>query len=373
MRTLAYAVALGAAVGAVPAAAQRVHVATTGDQNMVTYIDNFLAPMFERANPGVKVFSIGTGFGDAGALKIYEKLAAQKLAGVDKWDFDVIVIQQKMAGRMVQENLLAAYKDKIPTGGLVSRDTGADVAGYVMPMFRAQTAIAYNASLVHDAPNSYAELVEWVKKTPKKFGYNGVKHGMAGAAFVTGWIYAFGGDADRLVQGPYDATTKARWDEALADLKEFNANVVVTPSDAGSLDQLSRGEIVMAPVWAEMFFSMKAQGKLPPDMKLKLLAPGMPGQSMYYAIPARAENAATAEKFIALATSPEVQAEGIVKRFNWYPGIDARHLEGKLDDAAWSTFFSDISPAELAAKGKPFPLGQYLNDILEAYQKKVEN
>lgn len=367
-----------AAFAVTPATAQTINVATAGDQNMVDYVKDYLGPLFEKANPGAKVVAVGTGPGDAGSQKIYEKLSAQQKAGADKWDFDVIVVHQKMAGQLVGEKLLAAYKDKIATGKLVSRDTaknalGADVSGFVMPMFHSQTAIAYNPDLVKDVPNSYAELVEWVKKHPKQFGYNGIKGGMSGVAFVTGWVYAFGGDAGRLMQGPYDAATKAAWDKALADLKGFNENVVITPGNAGTLDMLNRGEIAMGPVWVDMFYTWLADGKLPPNMKLKLVAPGMPGQPMYYAIPAKAAHAELAEKFVAMATSPEVQAEGIVKRFNWYPGIDAKHLEGKLDQAAWNKLFSDISPEDLSAKGKPFPIGQYFNDILEAYERKVAN
>ena len=52
---------------------------------------------------------------------------------------------------------------------------------------------------------------------------------------------------------------------------------------------------------------------------------------MYYVIPAKAANAALAKKFIDFAESPEVQAEGIVKQFNWYPGIDPQHVQSKLD------------------------------------------
>jgi putative spermidine/putrescine transport system substrate-binding protein len=247
------------------------------------------------------------------------------------------------------------------------------VSGFVMPMFHSQTAIAYNTDLVKDVPNSYAELAEWVKKNPKKFGYNGIKGGMSGVAFVTGWVYAFGGDAGKLMQGPYDAASKTTWDSSFASLKEFNKDIVITPGNAGTLDMLNRGEIAMGPVWVDMFYTWLADGKLPPNLKLKIVAPGMPGQPMYYAIPAKATNAALAEKFVAMATSPEVQAEGIVKRFNWYPGIDAKHLEGKLDAAAWKKLFTDISPDDLAAKGKPFPIGPYFNDILEGYEKKVAN
>jgi ABC-type uncharacterized transport system YnjBCD substrate-binding protein len=240
-------------------------------------------------------------------------------------------------------------------------------------MFQSQTALAYNPDLVKDVPNSYSELVEWTKKNPKKFGYNGIKGGMSGVAFVAGWVYAFGGDADKLMKGPYDASTKAAWDKLLADLKSFNQNVVITPGNAGTLDMLNRGEIAMGPVWVDMFYTWMADGKLPPNMKLKLVAPGMPGQPMYYAIPSKAANAKLAEEFIALATSPEVQAEGIVKKFNWYPGIDAKYLEGKLDKASWDKLFTDIKPADLSSKGKPFPIAPYFNDILESYEKKVAN
>jgi putative spermidine/putrescine transport system substrate-binding protein len=379
MRHWICAICLAVVLAASPAVAQTtINVATAGDQNMVDYVKDYLAPMFEKANPGVKVVAVGTGPGDSGSQKIFEKLEAQKKAGTEKWDFDVVVIHQKMAGQMVGEGLLSAYKDQIQTGSLVTRDTaknalGANVSGYVMPMFHSQTAIAYNPDLAKDVPNSYADLIAWVNKNPKKFGYNGIKGGMSGVAFVTGWVYAFGGDAGKLMTGPYDAASKAAWDKALADLKEFNKNVVITPGNAGTLDMLNRGEIAMGPVWVDMFYTWMADGKLPPSMKLKLVAPGMPGQPMYYAIPAKAANAELAQKFVTLATSPEVQGEGIVKKFNWYPGIDAKHLEGKLDPVVWKKLFADISPEELSSKGMPFPLAQYFNEILEAYERKVAN
>jgi putative spermidine/putrescine transport system substrate-binding protein len=371
--------ALGAALAAGPASAQTqtLNVATAGDQNMVDYVKDYLGPLFEKSHPGVRVVAVGTGPGDAGSQKIYEKLDAQKRGGAARSDFDVVVVHQKAAGTMVQEGLLEKYKDKIPTGSLATRESasnslGAEVSGFVMPMFHSQTAIAYNADLVKAPPASYPELADWVKKNPKQFGYNGIKGGMSGVAFVAGWVYAFGGDTDKLLKGPYDAATKAAWDKAMADLKEFNKNAVITPGNAGTLDMLNRGEIAMGPVWVDMFYTWTAEGKLPPNMRLKLVAPGMPGQPMYYAIPAKA-NQDLAQKFIALATSPEVQAEGIVKRFNWYPGIDAKNLEGKLDQAAWKKLFADITPEDLSNKGKPFPIAPYFNDILEAYERKVAN
>ena len=96
----------------------------------------------------------------------------------------------------------------------------------------------------------------------------------------------------------------------------------MTPGNAGTLDMLNRGEITMGPVWVDMFYTWQADGKMSPKIKLALPSPGLPGQPMYYVIPAKAANAALAKKFIDFAESPEVQADGIVKQFNWYPGID---------------------------------------------------
>ena len=222
-------------------------------------------------------------------------------------------------------------------------------------------------------PTSYPELVEWAKKNPKQFGYNGIKGGMSGVAFVAGWVAAFGGDGAKLEKGPYDPNDKAKWDKALADLKEFNKNAVITPGNAGTLDMLNRGEIAMGPVWVDMFYTWMADGKLPPNMRLQLIGPGMPGQPMYYVIPAKAANMAAAKKFVEMATSPQVQAEGIVKKFNWYPGIDAQHVKAQLDDKTWNKLFVDVTPQDLASKGKVFPIKQYFDDILESYEKKVLN
>jgi ABC-type uncharacterized transport system YnjBCD substrate-binding protein len=343
---------------------------------MVDYVKDFLAPRFEQSNPNAMVKAVGTGPGDAGSQKIAEKLQAQKSNAA--WDVDVAVIHQKMAGDLVREGLLAPYVRDVATGRLVTSEAsknalGTNVAGYVIPMFQSQTAIAWNPALVKSPPKSYDELAAWAKANPRKFGYNGIKGGMSGVAFVVGWVYANTPDAERLMKGPYDPSTKAKWDGALGKLKEFNRSVVITPGNAGTLDMLNRGEIAMGPVWVDMFYTWMADGKLPPSMRLQLIGPGMPGQPMYYVIPAKAANMAAAKKFVEMATSPEVQAEGIVKKFNWYPGIDAQHVKAKLDDKTWNKLFVDVTPQELAAKGKTFPIKQYFDDILESYEKRVLN
>lgn len=359
------------------AQAQNVlNVVSGGSENMVDYVTDYLGPLFEEQNPGWTVKIVGTGAGDAGSQTIMEKLVAQ--SGNDAWDTDVVVVTQLKAGEMVTDGLLQAYVGDISTGKLATRDTakvalGTNVAGYVMPMFHSQTAIAYNPDVVANPPKSFDELKAWTAEHPGAFGYNGIKNGMSGVAFTTGWMYAYAGNTDQLMNGPYDPELKAGWDKALTELKAFNENVTFTPGNAGTLDMMNRGEIVMGPVWVDMFYTWQADGRLNPNLKLLLPEPGMPGQPYYYAIPAKAANAEAARKFIELATSPEVQAEGIVKRFNWYPGIDAQHVESALDKATWEKLFTDVTPADLASKGKPFPLGPFFDDIREAYEVKVSN
>ena len=378
-RVMTASVAIGLAAGLTGAAqAQTVNVLTAGSQNMVDYVTDYLGPLFESQNPGVSVRATGSGPGDAGSQLIFEKLDAQMSAGSDAWDVDVAVVHQKMAGQMREAGLLAAYRDDIATGSLVTRDTakmalGVDVNGYVMPMFHSQTAIAYNPDMVDDPPGSYEELKAWVAAHPGQFGYNGIKQGMSGVSFVVGWMYAHSGQEDVLSGGPYDASLKDGWSEILGELKEFNQYVTFTPGNAGTLDMLNRGEIVMGPVWVDMFYTWQADGRVAPNIKLKLIEPGMPGQPMYYIVPAKAANAELAKRFVELATSPEVQAEGIVKTFNWYPGIDAEHVEASLDPADFAKLFADVTPEDLASKGKVFPIGPYFDDILEAYERQVQN
>ena len=120
-------VAIGLAIGMAGAVqAQTINVLTAGSQNMVDYVTDYLGPLFEEQNPGVTVRAAGTGPGDAGSQKIFEKLDAQMSAGSDAWDVDVAVVHQKMAGQMREAELLGAYRGDIATGELVTRDTRSE-------------------------------------------------------------------------------------------------------------------------------------------------------------------------------------------------------------------------------------------------------
>ena len=64
------------------------------------------------------------------------------------------------------------YRNDIAAGKLVTRDTaknalGANVDGYVLPMFHSQIAFAYNPDLVKAPPKSFAELDRMGEEEPE--------------------------------------------------------------------------------------------------------------------------------------------------------------------------------------------------------------
>jgi len=365
-----------------PAAAEepediRLVYMTAGDVNMLALGQNVLAPQFEEMNPGATVATIHTGPGDAGSRLIFEKLKADKESGRETGDIDVAMVHQKFMSWAMEADLLKKYADEAETWQYVTaadakNALGTDIEGYAIPMFHSQTAIAYNPAEVTDPPASYEELVEWVKENPGKFGYNGIKGGMSGVAFTVGWIFWKSGNYEMYaVTGPFDEAEVASWEDGLKDMKDFNEYITFTAGNVGTLDALNRGEIAMGPVWVDMFYTFMAEGKLDPNLKLTILEPGLPGQPMYFVIPANAPHPEMAQKWIEYATSPEVQGNIIIDHYNWYPGIDGSFVKDVAPPEAFDRLYADISPEMLSEWGRSFPTVDYFDAMLEAYEKWV--
>jgi putative spermidine/putrescine transport system substrate-binding protein len=348
---------------------------TAGDVNMLALGQNVLAPDFQAANPNVKVAVVHTGPGDAGSRTIFEKLLAEKQAGKTVGDVDVAMVHQKFMAWAMEEDLLLKYAEGLDTwqymsAGDVKNALGTNIEGYGMPMFHSQTALAYNPDFVPNPPQSYEELVAWVKDNPGKFGYNGIKGGMSGVSFTVGWVYWKTGKYEKYaVTGPFEEAEVATWEPAFTDLKDFNQYVTITAGNVGTLDALNRGEIWMGPVWVDMFYTFMAEGKLDPKVRLVLPAPGMPGQPMYFVIPKNAPNPEMAAKWVEYVTSPKIQGEVIIDRYNWYPGIDGSYVQDVAPPAAFERLYKDITPEMLSKYGLSFPIVEYNDAMLEGYEK----
>jgi ABC-type uncharacterized transport system YnjBCD substrate-binding protein len=350
---------------------------TAGDVNMLALGQNVLAPDFEAAHPNIDVSVVHTGPGDAGSRLIFEKLKADKDSGKEVGDVDVVMVHQKFMDWAMDEDLLLQYAEDTDSWQYVTaadarNALGTDIEGYAIPMFHSQTALAYNPECVTDPPTSYEELVEWVQENPGQFGYNGIKGGMSGVSFTVGWLYWKSGEYEKYaVTGPFEESDIETWQPALEDMKDFNEYVTFTAGNVGTLDALNRGEICIGPVWVDMFYTFKAEGKLDPNIRLILPEPGMPGQPMYFVIPKNAPHPEAAKEWISYATSPEIQGSVIIDRYNWYPGIDGSFVQDAAPPEAFDRLYADISPEDLSTKGRSFPLVEYFDAMLEAYEQYV--
>ena len=356
----------------------RVIYMTAGDTNMLALGQNVLGPGFQAKYPNVSLTTIHTGPGNAGSQIIYEKIVAESAAKKEVWDVDVAMVHEIFMKWAMEKDLLLPYaKDtetwKYVTSPFAKSSLGINIEGYAMPMFHSQTALAFNPDFVKDPPKNFAELKEWVKKNPGKFGYNGIKGGASGVSFVMGWVYNESGKYQKYaITGPFDKAEVDSWEGAYKALKEFNQNVVITAGNVGTLDALNRGEIWMGPVWVDMFFTFMNEGKLDPKTRLLLPDPGMPGQPMFFVIPKKAGNADMAKKFVEYVTSPAIQAKEIVQRFNWYPGIDGSSLQGSIPKEIYDKIYKDVTPQDLQKKGQAFPIAQYYTAMLESYEKWIK-
>ena len=349
-----------------------LNVVTAGDTNMHELQKSVFGPAFMKQFPNVEINAVGSGPGDPGSRVIFQKLKSQKDAGTAKWDMDVAIVHQSIMPDMLQNDLLAKYAPEISTYKLMTAADGRNalgfnVEGYVMPMFHSQVVLAYNPEMVKSPPNTFEELVAWIKANPRRFGYNGVKGGMSGTAFVTGWAYWKTGKYDQYAMGAYDKAAQAGWPAAIKELKGLP--VTLTTGNNDTLDKLNRGEIAMGPVWVDMLINLKNEGRMDPKIKMKLISPGFPGQPMYLVVSKNAANPEMARKYVEFITSPEQQARVIVERQGWLPGIDAKHVLPVVSPKAKQMLFGDVPPDALEKYGLVFPQQQYFKDLLTAYEE----
>ena len=61
------------------------------------------------------------------------------------------------------------------------------------------------------------------------------------------------------------------------------------------------------------------------------------------------------------------------QRVGVYPGIDAQHVQAKLDPKVWAKLFVDITPQDLKQNAMAFPISAYFTEILNEYERIVSN
>jgi ABC-type uncharacterized transport system YnjBCD substrate-binding protein len=283
---------------------------------------------------------------------------------------DAACVNQSVMEDLIKGNIIIPYVPNLSNARYVNTPAseyslGTNVKGYVVPLFQSQIVLAYNPARVSSPPKNFNELETWIKAHPNKFGYNGVVGGMSGVGFTAGWLYAKSNDYRTIAIGPYNNSVTGTWPGIIKQLKDLP--VVITQGNAGTLDMLNRGEIDIGPVWVDMLLLWKADGRMNPNIRMTLPEPGLPGQPMYLVVASKGKNSEAARLFCDFMADPAIQAEFVVGKYTWYPGVDPSAVFAKCSEASKNLLFGEISPEEIAQKGLALPLAPYMTEMQRVY------
>ena len=279
---------------------------------------------------------------------------------------------------MVKENLLTPYRKDVAAGKLESRDTatnalGTNVDGYVIPMFHSQIALAYMPDLVKSPPKTFTELEAWAKANPKQFGYNGVKGGMSGVGFVTGWVAAHGARCEQAREGPVRREPEGR-DRQVA--RRAQGVQQERRADAGQRRHARHAESRRdrdGPGVGRHVLYVAGRRPAEPEGQARAAAAGTAGTAdvLRGARRSAAHRGAREEVHRPRGERRKCRPRASSSSSTGIRASIRSTCRRSSTPAVWNKLFTDISPGDLSKYGRPFPLSEYFTDILEAYERVV--
>lgn len=189
--------------------------------------------------------------------------------------------------------------------------------GVVVPFHRNLTAIGYDTRSVQseEAPKTFAEILDWAKAHPGKFGFTDPSRGGSGGGFVESAMIAL--MSEDCAENLYD------FDQSVAEAEAFVEGECMTPvmdyfeelapfveftnSNTDTLNLLANGEVTVATVWESQVYDYIGRGVLPPAIKSRLLTSGQVGDGDGLVILADGANVAGATLLMDFAMSDEIQ------------------------------------------------------------------
>ena len=206
----------------------------------------------------------------------------------------------------------------------------------------------YDSAFVPEPPQTWDELVEWMKANPGKFVYNSPSTGGAGKSFVTAAIYrliddpdAFKNAGDPKYQDMYDAGFE--WLEMIHPyIYSSGGHVQYAVKNQGALDLLSQGEVWITPAWADGTLNALENKTLPETVKMYQLSDlSLTGSDVDMAICGTSQYIDADYDFINFVVSPEAQ-QIFVEVMKAVPVIDA----GLLEQTPAVEAVSQLNPAD---------------------------
>ncbi|THF86758.1 extracellular solute-binding protein [Deinococcus sp. KSM4-11] len=318
---------LGAIGGVASAQAPTtLNLYSEGDVNVKDLWEKNLIPLFQKANPTIKVNLVFSAHG-ANSQSTLDRMAAAKQAGKVS---GVDILEGPVEDAASKGLLDKLSVQKVPLLARVSPNVLARAGSFGVPYRASSVVLAYDSSKVKTPPRTLSALIDWIGKNPGQFTYNAPDTGGSGNALVTR-IMKLGipASASTTFETDYDAGMEKYWEQGFTTLKKLAPNLYqngqYSQNNVGTLQLLGKGAITMGPVWSDMGLSYLAQGLLPANIKLTQIDPPLSGGAAYIGVAADSANKAAAYTFLNWLLTPDVQAI-VADKMNGYPGVQLKYM-----------------------------------------------
>lgn len=332
----------------------------TGSLN-VKQLWETLIPMFEKANPNIKVKMVYIDSGSGGQSTL-DRITAAKAAGQKSGDIDLYESSLSDLTKGMKGDLWASLdKTKIPNLSKIDENNLKNLDGKGIPYRASAVVLAYNSAKVKNPPKTADELYDWIRKNPGRFAYNDPATGGSGDSFVQTAIYNFLPPEANTSQDP---KWMEQWDKGFKLLKELHPSMyqkgVYPKKNQGTLDLMANGEVDMIPAWSDQGLEQISKKLLPETTKLTQISPSFTGGPTYLMAPKLSEHLDSVAKFLDFVLTPEAQTV-IIQKMYGYPGIKWSEMPSNLRDE-----FKDV-----AAGYRTFNLGDLGKEIQKRWQQEV--
>lgn len=342
-----------------------IDIFSNSDANITDFWQSNVRPVFEGANPGVSLNVVPSG-GSAGMNAILDRAYAAFKSSTDP---QVDMFEATSGSYPKGAGDEGAWVDMTQAGlsNWSSVNTGLMPFKWALPYRGSVVALMYNAEKVKNPPQTYPELVAWIKANPGRFTYPRPDVGDSGEAFMARSLWeANSHDTSLYTADNYTPEYAAPYVEKLwALLNEIGPHLYGNGQYAGgntqAIQMLASGAIDMTVAWSDMALQAMTEGVVPQTTALAQLQDlSFQGGYVYMVVPNAAANKEAALKLADFMISSEIQNK-IVTQLGGFPSVKWSVLDPTLEAK-----YNGMIPAKLPR----FP-AQWWPPLYEGWYRNV--
>lgn len=196
-----------------------------------------------------------------------------------------------------------------------------------------QTAIGYDSAVVTAAevPRSFADLLAWAEKNPKRLGVTSPAKGGSGSGFLYSLaLDLLTGDCKaKLTDNSQTLAVAEAWameSECLDPVWDYYRRLLavaeLTNGNADTLNLINNRQLAMGTVWEDQVMTFLGTKQVPETIRLTLLEKGQVGSGDAMFVPANAKHVAAAMLLIDMAMSKDFQVWKLEHKASRSPRTD---------------------------------------------------